>query len=48
MVSMGIKKNSDGYGDSLAAMTYMNFDEMAPWVDTFNTAAKQNDQRADV
>jgi phytoene dehydrogenase-like protein len=44
MISMGIKKNSDGYGDNLAAMTYMNFDEMAPWVGTFNTAADKNDR----
>jgi phytoene dehydrogenase-like protein len=44
MISMGIKKNSDGYGDNLAAMTYMNFDEMAPWVNTFNTAANKNDR----
>lgn len=44
MISMGIKKNFDGYADNMAAMTYMNFDEMAPWVGTFNTAAKKNDR----
>ncbi|RMA65716.1 phytoene desaturase family protein [Ulvibacter antarcticus] len=44
MVSMGIKKNTDGYGDNLTAMTYMNFDEVAPWEGTFNTAADQNER----
>ena len=44
MVSMGIKKNYDGYGDNLAAMTYMRYDEMSPWLDTFNTAADKNDR----
>ena len=44
MVSMGVKKSSDEFGDNLAAMTYMNFDEMKPWEDTFNTAANQNDR----
>jgi len=44
MVSMGVKKNGDVYGDNLAAMTYMNFDEMKPWIDTFNTAANKNER----
>jgi len=44
MISMGIKKNSDGYADNLTVMTYMNFDEMAPWEGTFNTAANKNDR----
>ncbi|GHC42342.1 phytoene desaturase family protein [Ulvibacter litoralis] len=44
MISMGIKKNSDGYGDNLTAMTYMNFDEMKPWEGTFNTAADKNER----
>jgi len=44
MVSMGIKKNIDVYGDNLTAMTYMNFDEVKPWEGTFNTAADKNDR----
>ncbi|WP_115123014.1 phytoene desaturase family protein [Marinirhabdus gelatinilytica] len=44
MVSMGVKKNGDAYGDNLAAMTYMNFDEMKPWEGTFNTAANKNER----
>lgn len=44
MVSMGVKKNANEYGDNLAAMTYMSFDEMQPWLGTFNTAADQNER----
>ncbi len=44
MISMGIKKNSDGFADNLTVMTYMNFNEMAPWEGTFNTAANKNDR----
>tara|TARA_R110002124_G_scaffold17532_2_gene73035 strand:- start:10258 stop:11805 length:1548 start_codon:yes stop_codon:yes gene_type:complete len=44
MISMGIKKNSNGYADNLTVMTYMNFDEMKPWEGTFNTAANKNDR----
>ena len=44
MVSMGVKKNGNEYGDNLAAMTYMNFDEMQPWLKTFNTAADKNER----
>ncbi len=44
MVSMGVKKNGNEYGDNLAAMTYMKFDEMEPWIGTFNTAANQNER----
>jgi phytoene dehydrogenase-like protein len=44
MISMGVKKNGVEYGDNLAAMTYMKFDEMEPWIGTFNTAADQNER----
>ena len=44
MLSMGVKKDSDGYGDNLAAMTYMRYDEMTPWLETYNTAANKNDR----
>jgi all-trans-retinol 13,14-reductase len=42
MVSMGVKKNEDGWGDSLIAMTYMNFEEVKFWENTFNTVANKN------
>jgi all-trans-retinol 13,14-reductase len=44
MVSMGLKKDSDGYGDNLTVMTYMNYDEVLPWENTFNTAANKNER----
>lgn len=44
MVSMGVKKNGGKWGDSLIAMTYMKFDEVRFWQDTFNTVAHKNDR----
>lgn len=44
MVSMGIKKDEDEYGDNLTVMTYMRFEEMEPWINTFNTAADKNER----
>ncbi len=44
MMSMGIKKNSNGFGDSIAVMTYMNYDEVKPWEDTHNTVANKNER----
>ena len=44
MMSMGIKKNSNGYGDSIAVMTYMRYDEVEPWENTFNTVARKNER----
>ncbi|MCB0456222.1 MAG: NAD(P)/FAD-dependent oxidoreductase [Flavobacteriaceae bacterium] len=44
MVSMGVKKNPDGYANHLTAMTYMDFDEVAPWEDTFNTVAEKGER----
>lgn len=44
MVSMGVKKNGGEWGDSIIAMTYMNFEEVKCWEDTFNTVAQKNDR----
>lgn len=44
MFSMGIKKGETEYGDSIAVMTYMNYDEMKPWENTFNTVAHKNER----
>ncbi|WP_405573554.1 phytoene desaturase family protein [Winogradskyella sp. Asnod2-B02-A] len=44
MVSMAIKKNMDDYGDNMTVMTYMHYDEVKPWVDTFNTVANKNER----
>ncbi len=42
MLSMGIKDKDCEYGDSITIMTYMRYDEMKPWKDTFNTVVKKN------
>ena len=44
MVSMGINQKTNGYADNLTVMTYMHFDEVAAWADTFNTAVNKNDR----
>ena len=44
MISMSIRKNNDGFGDTVTAMTFMNFDELRPWEKTFNTAANKNER----
>lgn len=44
MISMSIRKNSDGFGDTITAMTFMNYEELRPWENTFNTAADKNDR----
>lgn len=35
------------YCDGVTVMTYMRFDEVAKWRDTFNTVAKENDRGAE-
>jgi phytoene dehydrogenase-like protein len=44
MVSMGVKKNLDGWADQLTAIAYMRYDDVIPWKDTFNTVAEKNDR----
>jgi all-trans-retinol 13,14-reductase len=42
MVSMGVRKNQDEWAEQLTSITYMRFEEVAPWADTFNTVAQKN------
>ncbi len=44
MMSMGLNKKTDEWGDSLTVMTYMKYDEVEPWANTFNTVANKNDR----
>ncbi|GEQ85245.1 all-trans-retinol 13,14-reductase [Patiriisocius marinistellae] len=44
MVSMGIRKNANEYGDTITVMTYMHYDDVRQWEDTFNTAADKNER----
>ncbi len=44
MVSMGVRKNQDEWGDQLTAITYMRYDEVEAWEDSFNTVADKNNR----
>jgi phytoene dehydrogenase-like protein len=44
MMSMGIKKNANEFGDNITVMTYMNYEELKPWENTFNTVAQKNER----
>ncbi|TYB78600.1 phytoene desaturase family protein [Bizionia myxarmorum] len=44
MLSMGIKKNDAIYGDNMTIMTYMRYDEVEAWENTFNTATCKNER----
>ena len=44
MISMGAKKNQTEWAEGLTAMTYMRFDDVKQWKDTFNTVAKKSDR----
>ncbi|MEO9891952.1 NAD(P)/FAD-dependent oxidoreductase [Aurantibacter sp.] len=44
MVSMGVRKNQDEWGDQLTAITYMRYAEVEQWEDTFNTVAQKGDR----
>lgn len=37
----------DKYADSVSIMTYMRYDEVAPWKDTFNTVLLENNRGTD-
>lgn len=42
MISMGARKNQNEWGDQLTAITYMRYEEVEPWANTFNTVADKN------
>ncbi|MEM9143723.1 MAG: NAD(P)/FAD-dependent oxidoreductase [Bacteroidota bacterium] len=44
MVSMGVRKKQGEWGHQLTAITYMRYEEVEPWKDTFNTVAEENDR----
>lgn len=44
MVSMGVRKNQNEWGDQLTAITYMRYEEVAQWEETFNTVAHKNNR----
>ncbi|MBQ4913719.1 NAD(P)/FAD-dependent oxidoreductase [Maribacter sp. MMG018] len=46
MVCMGARKNQDEWGEQLTAITYMRYEEILEWEDTFNTVSQKNDRGA--
>lgn len=44
MLSSSSSKHDPDFAESLTAITYMNFDEVAEWGNTFNTVAENHDR----
>lgn len=44
MISTGIKKNMDEYAESITGMTYMRYDEVKEWGNSFNTVAEKGER----
>ncbi len=44
MISMSAKSNTQEWADNMTAITFMNYDEVLPWEDSFNTVAEKNDR----
>ena len=44
MLSMGTSREVEEWGDNLTLLTYMRFEEVLPWADTYNTTTKKNDR----
>ena len=44
MISMGIKKGEEEWGDNMTVMTYMRYEEVEQWEETFNTVVDKNNR----
>ena len=44
MVSMNAKSENDQWAEGMTVFTYMRYDEVAPWANTNNTVAAENDR----
>lgn len=44
MASMSTTKKSDVWADGMTFITYMKFDDLKPWEETFNTTAEKEDR----
>lgn len=47
MISFGVHKNPEAYADCMTVMTYMRYDEVARWENTFNTVNNESDRGAE-
>lgn len=44
MVSFSAKSENDGWADGISVLTYMRYDEVEKWKDTFNTVAEKDER----
>lgn len=44
MASMNASKKEEEWADGMTFITYMKFEDLFPWADTFNTTAEKNDR----
>jgi len=44
MASMNASKKQEEWAEGMTFITYMKYDDVAPWIDTFNTTAEKNDR----
>ncbi|KFF07373.1 phytoene desaturase family protein [Flavobacterium reichenbachii] len=44
MASMNASKKEDSWAEGMTCITYMKYDDVLPWVDTFNTTVEENDR----
>lgn len=47
MMSMGVNSNQDTFADSLSVLTYMKYEEVKKWQNTFNTVVEKDMRGAD-
>ncbi|SNR25673.1 NAD(P)/FAD-dependent oxidoreductase [Flavobacterium sp. ov086] len=44
MASMNASKKQEIWAEGMTFITYMKYDDVAPWIDTFNTTVEENDR----
>jgi all-trans-retinol 13,14-reductase len=44
MASMNTSKKQEEWAEGMTCITYMKYDDVAPWIDTFNTTAEEKDR----
>ncbi|PIF32150.1 all-trans-retinol 13,14-reductase [Flavobacterium sp. 9] len=44
MASMNASKKQEEWAEGMTFITYMKYDDVAPWIDTFNTTVDENDR----
>src|SRR5690606_11366756 len=47
MVSFSAKSDNNGFADGISVLTYMQYDEVEKWKDSFNTVAEKDDRGAE-